>query len=216
MGIFDIFSDKNAKAAAAAQKAGLDAGNATGQADLNKGLDLATGSYAAGIKPFTDILHSAGAGAGAYGDATGANGSEGYSRAVENFHTNPGYEFQVNQALDNVQRRASSTGQLASGATNVDMANQVGAMADKQWQGYVQNLAPYLGQQTQAAQGNAGVNVAQAGTQNTNLTNQANMAYGTDVAKGNADASAILAKNTASANALNFGMNAAKTVATFI
>lgn len=216
MGIFDIFSDKNAKAARDAQIAGLRAGNTAGQADLNTGLDLAHGSYAAGIAPFTDILHSAGAGATAYGDATGANGQAGFANAVNNFHTSPGYQFTVDQALDNVQRRASSTGQLASGGTNVDMANQVGALADKQWQSYVGNLAPYLGQQTQAAQGNAGVNVAQAGTENTNRTNAANMAYGTEVGVGNANANAELAKNTASANALNFGMNAAKTVASFI
>lgn len=216
MGLFDIFSDKNAKAAAEAQKAGLLKANAAGQADLTSGLDLAQGSYAAGIKPFSDILTSAGRGSTAYGDATGANGSAGYANAVNNFHTSPGYQFTVDQALDNVQRRASSTGQLASGATNVDMVNQVGALADKQWQSYVSNLTPYLGQQTTAAQGNAGVNVAQAATQNANRTNAANMDYGTQTGMANADANAILAKNTASANGIGAIMNVGKTVASFL
>lgn len=216
MGIFDIFSDKNAKAARDAQIAGLNAGNTQGQGYLQSGLDAAEGSYAAGIKPFTDILASSGAGAGAYGDATGANGEAGFSRAVDNFHTSPGYDFTVNQALDNVQRRAASTGQLASGGTNIDMANQVGALADKQWQSYVGNLQPYLGQQTAAAGGNANVNVAQAGTQNANRTNAANMAYGTQVGIGNANANADLAANTASANAIGGIMNAGKMVAGFL
>lgn len=216
MGFFDIFSDKNARAAADAQKAGLAKANTEGQADLTSGLDLAHSSYAAGVAPFQDILRSAGAGSQAYGDATGANGQAGFANAVNNFHTSPGYQFTVDQALDNVARRASSTGQLASGGTNVDMANQVGALADKQWQSYVSNLAPYLGQQTTAAQGNAGVNVAQAGTENTNRTVAANMAYGTDAGVGNANANAELAKNTASANMVNAGMAGAKLVAGFI
>jgi hypothetical protein len=216
MGFFDAFTDENEKAAAEMQKAGLRAGDARGQPLLDTGLAKAEGSYAAGIAPFTDILRSSGAGATAYGNATGANGATGYADAVNNFHTNPGYQFTVDQALDNVARRASSTGQLASGGTNVDMANQVGALADKQWQSYVANLQPYLGQQTQAAGGNAQVNVAQAGTQNANRTNAANMAYGTEVGVGNANAAAELAKNNSSANIINGSINAAKAVAGFI
>ena len=42
------------------------------------------------------------------------------------------------------------------------------------------------------------------------------MDYGTQAKIGNAQANATLANQTASANALNFGMNAAKTIASFI
>lgn len=209
MGLFDIFSNDNAQDAANAQKAGLNKGYSqlSGQFDQGR-QDLRT-NYGAALQPFQNILDSSGRGAGAYGDATGANGQVGYDRAVSSFHTSPGYQFSLDQGSENVMRNAARTGSLASGGTQVDLQKLAQGQADQQWQGYVQNLMPFIGQQTQAAGGAAGVSTGLGNQLNASQMTQGNAAYGTQAGIGNAQASADLAKNNASANLLNFGMGVA-------
>lgn len=113
-------------------------------------------------------------------------------------------------------RNQAATGQLASGGTNIDLETIGQGLANNNWQQYVNNLLPFLGQSTSNA---GGVLTGEAGLgtlQNTNQTTAANMAYGTNVGIGNANASADLAGLTQSGNILNAGMNAAKTVAAFL
>lgn len=198
--IFDLFNNDNAQAAADAQKAGIAAGQAQATGNLNRGLDLATGSYTAGLQPFQQNYATAQGGQSAYADATGANGPEGNARAVQNFQTGPGYQFQVDQGAQNVMRNKAATGQLASGATDVDLQKQGQGMANQSWQQYITNLAPFLGQATANA---GGIGTLQAGLgnlQNQNLGQQASLNYGAATSAGNAQANADLANNAAAAN----------------
>lgn len=48
-------------------------------------------------------------------DVTGANGQAGYDRAMQQFHTSPGYNFRLTQGLDAIARNANAAGMLASG-----------------------------------------------------------------------------------------------------
>lgn len=201
MGLFDMFSSSAGKDTAnkvfGATKDGLNqgfgqarkfAGNASNE--LRQGRNQALGFLDQGgrqstrylqqaVDPWQNILDIANQGAGVYGDAVGANGQEGFDRATENFRTNPGYEFQLNQGLDALDRRAASRGLLASGNNSIDTLTYSQGLADQSYQSYVGNLLPYLNQQTTAAGGlgNAFSNLANNATQL--AANKSNVATGT-------------------------------------
>jgi hypothetical protein len=198
--IFDLFSNKNAQDAANAQIQGINAGATNAHTDLNTGLNLATGSYNAGLQPFQTNLATDQAGQNAYADATGANGAAGNQRAVQNFQTGPGYQFQLDQGSQNVLRNQAATGQLASGATNVDLQNYGQGQANQAYQQYIQNLQPFLGQSTANASGAGGLYSGLANLQNQNLGQSASLDYGAATSAGNAQANADLANNAAAAN----------------
>lgn len=216
MGIFDIFSTKDQEQAAQDTINSLHDANREGQGFLNQGLDLATGSYTAGVKPFLQNLQVAQGGQNAYADATGANGSDGNARAIANFQSNPGYQYALDQATQNVMRNRAASGQLGAGGTDVDLAKVTTGLANQNWNQYVQNLLPFLNQSTANAGGVLAGESGLGNLQNANRTNVANMAYGTNVGIGNANASKDLAGLNQSANILGGIMNLGKTVAAFV
>src|SRR5690242_17663079 len=170
MSLFD-FGTSGYQDAANAKIAGLNAGynQASGLYDQGRGA-LST-NYAAALQPFTDLSKSATAGATAYGNATGANGAQGYSDAVKNFQANPGYQFQLDQGIQAIDRSsAANTGGGLSGNLLTALQQYGTGLANQSYNQYVQNLQPYLGQQTQAAAGQA--------TVDTGLGNALNTSYG--------------------------------------
>lgn len=200
MGIFDIFTNKNAQDAANAQKAGLTAGYGQASDLLGQGRDALNTNFTSALQPFQQNYGVASGGQNAYADATGANGAAGYANAKANFQTNPGYQFQLQQGNENVLRNASRTGQLASGGTNLDLQKQGQGLADQSYQQYVANLQPFLGASNAAATGGAAVQTGLGTNLNQSYGNQGQLAYQTQTGMGNAQANADLAKNTASAN----------------
>lgn len=209
MGIFDAFSGDAGRQAAADQQAHLKQGysDLSGQFDTGRS-DLRT-NYGAALQPFQQNYTAAAGGQQAYGDATGANGSAGYDRAVSQFRTSPSYQFSLDQGSENVMRNAARTGSLASGGTQVDLQNLAQGHADQQWQGYVGNLLPFLGAANSAAGGVAGVNTGLGTALNASHTTQGNAAYGTQVGIGNAQAQGDMADYNASQNFINAGLGVA-------
>jgi hypothetical protein len=128
----------------------------------NTGLSNATGalgtSLANSTAPFQTNLNVGQAGQGAYADATGANGPAGNARAVQNFQTGPGYQFNLQQQFENLMRAQNASGQANSGATNVDALTQASGLANQGWQSYINNLQPFIGSSNAAATGIAGAN----------------------------------------------------------
>lgn len=216
MGLFDIFSDKPAQNAAQMQIQGL-----------NKGYDLAGGLYNAGRTDLTTNYGKAGdlfsglqkgtqAGSDAYGDATGANGPEGLARAKALFTSSPGYTEGLNLTLDQNDRRAASRGMLGSGNTIADTTKLATDYASQKYGDYASKLAPYLGANTAAVTGGAGVNTGLGTALNANNVSQAGLGYQTQAGIGNANANAELAKYAASGNFMNALQQAAKTAAMFV
>lgn len=198
--LFDLFNNNNAQDAANAQIGGIGAGLTQATGAINTGLGQATGSYTAGLQPFQQNLATDQAGQGAYADATGANGVAGNARAVQNFQTGPGYQFQLDQGTQNVLRNKASTGQLASGATDTALQNYGQGTANQAWQQYIQNLQPFLGQSTANAQGQGSLYSGLAGTQSATGNTLGSLDYGAATSRGNAQANADLANNAAAAN----------------
>lgn len=209
MGLFDLFSDKPAQDAAAAQKAGLNAGYTQASDSLGQGRDALTTNFTNALAPFTQNYGVASGGQNAYADATGANGATGYANAKANFQTNPGYQFQLQQGNENVLRNASRTGQLASGGTNLDLQKQGQGLADQSYQQYVANLQPFLGASNAAATGGAAVSTGLGTGLNNSFGSQANLGWQQQTGIGNANANADLAKYSTGANILGALMGGA-------
>lgn len=194
MGLFDLFSNDTAQQAAQQRNAGLQQGydQLSGQYDqargaINNGASTAQGYY-------QPLINSTTAGAGAYGDASGANGADGLARATANFK-NSGqygvYGIGLNEGLQALDRTHAAAGNLNSGNADTDAIKYAQDQASKAYGSYTAGLAPYLGANAGAVGGAAGV----ATGQGTALAN-------TDVAQGNA------------ANATQTGIGASNAAAT--
>jgi hypothetical protein len=171
---------------------------------LQTGLNTANQTYAGALAPTTANLTTDQRGQTQLADALGLNGTAGSANAVTNWqNTNPGFQSQLNIGSQNVMRNQAATGQLASGATSADLQALGQNQANQSYQQYINNLQPYTGASTQNAATAASLGASQANLQNTNLTNQANLQYGSNVAMGNNQASADIANNAAAQNALN-------------
>jgi hypothetical protein len=211
MGLFDIFNDDNAQAAAASQREGIKAGYAKASDALSQGRDALTTNFTAGLLPFQQNYNvSSGtlkAGTDALGNALGINGAEGNAAATAAFQNSPGYTAAVNAASENVLRNRARTGDVRSGATNIDLSNVAQNLQNTQWQQYVQNLLPFtqLGQQgSQAAASGIGALNSGLGTAlSSNYGSLADLGYSSETGIGNANANAALAGNAASGNFVN-------------
>jgi hypothetical protein len=159
------------------------------------------------LQPFTDLLSSSSKGANAYANATGVNGAPGNAQAVSDFQASPGYQFSLDQGLQAIDRGAASRGMVTSGNTLAAEQNYGTGLANQQYQQYVQNLQPYLGQQTSAATGAASVNMGEGNALNTSYGNQGNLAYNTQAGIGNAQAAADVADQNASNSFLGGVLN---------
>jgi hypothetical protein len=214
--LFDIFSAQPQQDAAAAQETALRAGQQQASGLLGTGLTTSTGQYTQGIQPFLQNLGTTQQGQTAYANALGVNGPQGNAQAVANFQGSPGYQYGVDQATQNYMRNQASTGALGSGNTAAGITGLASNLANQNWQQYVGNLQPFIGASTANAGGAQQGYNAMAGNTAGNYGTQANLAYGTNVGIGNAQAAAALAPQQASQNLWNFGLNAAKTAAAFI
>lgn len=217
MGVFDgIFNTGPQNDARDAQVAGLQAGGAAATSAINTGQAKTDADYAGALQPYTTNLGVTQAGQGNYADATGVNGAAGYDKALQSFHTNPGYDFQLEQGNQNVLRGKSQSGQLASGGTNIDLQKLAIGQADQSWNQYVANLLPFVGASTANAGGAAAVGTAKAGTDAGAAGKLADIGWQQNTGIGNANANAELAHVTTNANSVNAAQNFAGTLAMFI
>jgi hypothetical protein len=202
MGLFDLFSNDTAEEAARQRNAGLQKGYDTlastygqGRDAINTGANTATGYY----KPLMDKYA---AGTNAYGDATGANGPEGYARAVSSFKTDPGYGFQMDQGQQALNRAHAAAGNLSSGNADADTLKFSQGLADQSFGNYVSRLQPYFGAEAGAVGGAANVATGQGAALNQNFMNQGNAANTNYTGQGASDAAATMNNYNVGANQL--------------
>lgn len=210
--IFDLFDNKNAQDAANAQIAGINTGQTQALGALNTGLNTATNTATSGLGATNTNLATDQGGQAAYANALGLNGTAGAQSAVANWQaTNPAYAAQLQQGSNNVLRNQAATGNLASGATDVDLQTLGQNQANSTYQQYLQNLQPFVGASTANANTAASTGTQLAALQNANYGQQASLDYGANTSIGNATANADLANNQAAANQLGALQSAAST-----
>lgn len=201
MGIFDIFTNKNAQDAANAQIAGINSGLQSATGAINQGSQDLTTNYTAALQPFLQNYATGSAGQTQYANALGLNGGPaGAQAAASAYASNPAFQFQLNQGNQNVLRNSAQTGTTASGATLDALQQQGQGLANSTYQQYVQNLQPFLGQANAAASGIGSTYTGLGNALNSNQGNLANLNWNAATGIGNANANADLANNAADKN----------------
>jgi hypothetical protein len=167
----------------------IDAGSGSALGYLDAGTQGALGQLAqarqdltangGAFRPLAELGARFGLGSQLYSDALGLNGADGNARAHAAFTAGPGYQYQLDQGLDAVNRAANARGRLNSGNTDVDALKFGQGLANQTWQQWLGNLAPYnqleLSATSGAATGNAGIGqqVANLGVTGANFLNGA-------------------------------------------
>jgi hypothetical protein len=202
MGVFDIFGTGDQQKAAQDQIAGINQGYSQLSDLFGQGRSALNTNYAAALQPLTNTYNQAQGGTTQLGNLLGLNGASGNASAQNTLQNMPGYQFALDQGAQNVMRNQAATGQLDSGATNLDLQKQGQGLASQNYFNYAQQLQPYLQAQQNTGGQMAGVNTGLGNQLNANLVNQGNAAYGSQVGIGNANAQADLAGLTQSQNIL--------------
>lgn len=150
---------------------------------LGQGNQAAQGTLQAGggaYAPLSALASQYGQGAGMYANALGLNGAAGNQQAQQAFQAGPGYEWQLNQGIDAINRRANAAGMLQGGNANRSAIDYATGLANKEYGGWLDRLGAYnnleLGATQGAAAGNQANNLALAGLQNTGGQNKAQVA----------------------------------------
>jgi hypothetical protein len=92
---------------------------------------------------------------GATSDLLGLNGTDAQTSAFSNFHTDPGYQFQLDQGLRAVDAGAAAKGILRSGATLKAEQTFGTGLADQSFNQYYNRLFGLAGLGENAAAGGA-------------------------------------------------------------
>lgn len=145
-----------------ASNGAITGGTRTAQDYLKSGADAAIGTLNAGggaYVPLNDLAGDFRRGSTLAADALGINGADGNARAVSAFQAGPGYDFQMSQGLDAINRARNARGMANSGNTDVDALKFGQGQANQSYQQWLTNLAPYntlaLGATQGAAAGDA-------------------------------------------------------------
>lgn len=215
MGLFDLFSDKNEAKAKDLQIQGINSGFNYATGKYNEGRDALKSGFGDAQGYFAPLAQGANSGYAAYGDATGANGAAGMSRARELFTASPGYQEGLDRGLDSLDRRAASRGMLGSGNTQIDTLKYANDYADTKYNSYVDNLSPYLGAATGIAGSQAGLSAGLGQALDTSLGNQGSLGFQKEIGIGNAQAGFEKGKDQTGANILGAITGVAKTAAGF-
>jgi hypothetical protein len=203
MGLFDLFSNDDAEKAAQQRNAGLQQGYDALSSQFQQGRDALNTGYGQASNLYGNLLSSNTAGANAYGDASGANGAAGYARAQQNFQANPGYQFQMNQGLQALDRTHAAAGNLNSGNADADTLKYATGLAKQSYQGYLSGLNPYLAGQQQATAGAANSATGLAGNLNQNFQGQGNAVNANYTGQGASNAAATMNNYNVGANQLS-------------
>jgi hypothetical protein len=218
MSLFDIFSNSAAEDAARDRANGYTQGYQQLSDLYNQGRTATTNAYQGGMDKLSSIYSpvttQANAGYQAYGDATGANGAAGYQRALDSFHAGPGYQFQLGQGLQAIDRGAASRGMLSGGGTAAAEQAYGTGLANQAFNQYVTNLAPFGNQAVTSAYGEGNANsTLSAGLGNqlgASFQGQGAAANAAQQGIGNANAAADLNRYNVSANGLGAIFSGAK------
>lgn len=205
MGLFDIFSNSDAQNAANTQAQYYQQGYNQLANLYGQGANALQQNYQAGLQPLQQNYGQSQQGVQQLMNLLGLNGANGSATAQQTLQNMPGYQFALNQGTQNTLRNQSATGQLNSGASNMDLTQFSQGLANQNYNNYVNQLMPFLQSSNQNAGGIANM-YGGLGNQLSGLyQQQGNAAYGTQAGIGNAYANADYA-NLAQSGALFGGL----------
>lgn len=158
MSIFDAFTGASAKDAATKNAAlynqyGTDATNAlnTGMANALPAANSAISAYT----PLANLGQQYGAAPTMLLNSLGVNGQAGNDAAIAAFHASPGYQYNVDQNVDQVARKAASLGVAASGNTLTGIQDRANNLANQDYQNWQTQLGGFTNPTLSATSGAA-------------------------------------------------------------
>lgn len=154
-------------------------------------------------------------------DAMNFNGQEGYDRAMGNFQTGPGYQFQMDQGTKALESGAAARGGIYSGGQGQALTRYGQGQANQEWANHLSRLSGLAGSGQTAAQTMGGFKGQESSTRGQSSVNRANTLLGSARDMGGARtmglnymtgandqlANSRISGVTAPANAWNSGMN---------
>lgn len=216
MGLFDLFSNDSAEKAAAAQKAGLEAGRTTAYNYLDSGTSKLQDQYSKALGYYEPYSTAGTSATNMYSNALGLNGATGTQAAQDAYTQGAGYQFNMDQGLQALERARSAGGMLSSGNTDTDAMKYASGLASQDYNSWLSNLAGLSSQGLTAASGQSGVSTTLGDRLYGSDATKAQIGWNTETGKGNADATAlmnnynvggnILGAATLGAKLLGFGM----------
>lgn len=210
MGLFDLFSNDDAEKAAQQRNQGLQQGYDALSSSYGQGRDALTTNYGNASSFYAPLVASTGAGANAYGNASGANGAAGLKTAMDDFHNSGqygNYGFALTNGLQALDRTHAAAGNLNSGNADTDTLNYATGLANNTYSSYVAGLQPYLGANSSAVAGAAGIDTGLGNGLNASYQGQGAAANANYTGQGASDAAATM-------NNYNVGQNTLNAIAT--
>ncbi|WP_336802504.1 hypothetical protein [Kaistia sp. MMO-174] len=216
MGLLDLFSDKNEKAAADALKQGYKNAKNESYNQIDTGVANANQDYSSALGLYSGLSDTFNKGVGLYADALGLNGADGNARATSSYQAGPGYQYATDQALQALERRAAAQGQLGSGQTGLDTINAVYGLANQDYGSWLDRLSGYNTYAGQAADSQANIYGSMAGLDAN--AGAAKAGYGWQAINGAAQAQADYekGKDQTGANIIGSALGIGKTISGFL
>jgi hypothetical protein len=206
MGLFDLFSNDTAEKARDMANAGATAGYGQLSDMYGQGRGALTSNYGDAKNLYTGLINSTGAGSKAYGDASGANGVAGLQSAMDTFKNSGqygNYGFSLDQGLQALNRTHAAAGNPNSGNADADTLKYATGLANSTYGSYLSGLSPYLGANSSAITGAAGVDTGLGQGLNQSYQGQGSAANTTQTTIGNNNAAAEMNNYKVGANQLN-------------
>lgn len=206
MGLFSIFSNDDAEQAARDRNAGLQQGYNALSDQYAAGRNALTTNYGKASDLYSGLINSTGAGAKAYGDASGANGVAGLQSAMDTFKNSGqygNYGFSLDQGLQALNRTHAAAGNLSSGNADTDTLKYATGLANSTYGSYLSGLQPYLGANSSAVAGAAGVDTGLGSALNQSYQGQGNAANANYTGQGASNAAADMNNYNISQNMWN-------------
>jgi hypothetical protein len=108
---------------------------------LGSGVNNAVGAYGGIGNLGSGFAGISNLSSGMYADAMGLNGQAGIDRAQAAFRASPGYQYQLGQGIDALNRTAAAGGQGTLGGNVLKQGLTYGqGLADQDWQSWLQGL----------------------------------------------------------------------------
>ena len=206
MGLFDLFSNDTAEKAAAQRNAGLQQGYDALSGQFQQGRDAINSGYGQAASLYQPLVTSTAAGSNAYGNASGANGVAGLQDAMNTFKNSGqygAYGFSLDQGLQALNRTHAAAGNLSSGNADTDAMKYATGLANQTYGSYLSGLSPYLGANSSAIGGAAGVATGQGNALNASYQGQGTAANANYTGQGASNAAATMNNYNVGQNDLN-------------
>ncbi|MBA2690071.1 MAG: hypothetical protein H0U63_04645 [Burkholderiales bacterium] len=217
MGLFDsitdVFTGAPAKKAAAENQARLQQNQTQGLGYLEAGKTGALSALGTAAGAYQPLQQKYGQGTGLYLDSLGVNGAEGNTRATGAYQAGPGYQYAVDQSLDQTRRAAARDGGLVGGNTLAALSDRAGNMANQEYGNWQARLGGLVAPELAATSGYAGMTAAQAPVYTGTANSQANLGTATTTGMNDQTTQAANAQMAGSKNLWGLGIQGATALA---